>query len=53
MAWEPTDAIKPKLRGGGGATKMHISESGPWTIVGDLPPDMPRQPETWVSLYNY
>ena len=23
-----------------------------WACLGDLPPDMPRRPETWVSLCN-
>ena len=23
-----------------------------WAFLGDLPPDMPRRPETWVSLCN-
>ena len=26
---------------------------GFWACLGDLPPDMPRQPETWVSLCNF
>ena len=25
---------------------------GFWACLGDLPPDMPRRPETWVSLCN-
>ena len=23
-----------------------------WAYLGDIPPDMPRQPETWISLCN-
>ena len=25
-------------------------DKGSWACLGDLPQDMPRQPETWVSL---
>ena len=27
-------------------------DKGFWACLGDLPPDMPRRPETWVSLCN-
>ena len=27
-------------------------DKGPWACLGNLPPDMPRRPETWVSLCN-
>ena len=27
-------------------------DEGFWACLGDLPPDMPRRPETWVSLCN-
>ena len=27
-------------------------DKGFWACLGDIPPDMARRPETWVSLYN-
>ena len=27
-------------------------DKGFWACLGDLPPDMPRRTETWVSLWN-
>ena len=27
-------------------------DKGFWACLGDLPPDMPRRPETWVLLCN-
>ena len=27
-------------------------DKGFWACLGDLPPNMPRRPETWVSLCN-
>ena len=29
---------------------LHSPDKGFWACLGDLPPDMPRRPETWVSL---
>ena len=31
---------------------LRSPDKGFWTCLGDIPPDMPRRPETWVSLYN-
>ena len=31
---------------------LRSPEKGFWECLGDLPPDMPRRPETWVSLCN-
>ena len=32
--------------------KIHLPDKGFWAWLGDLAPDMPRQPETWVLLCN-
>ena len=32
---------------------LRSPEKGFWACLGDLPPDMPRRPETWVSLFNF
>ena len=45
---------------GGGDREWWVIESvflrspdkGFWACLGDLPPDMPRRPKTWVSLCN-
>ena len=45
---------------GGGDRAWWVIESvflrsphkGFWACLGDIPPDMPRRPGTWVSLYN-
>ena len=31
---------------------LRSPDKGFWACLGDLPPDMPRRPETWVSLCN-
>ena len=31
---------------------LRSPDKGFWACLGDIPPDMPRRPETWVSLYN-
>ena len=31
---------------------LRSPDKGFWACLGDLPPDMPRWPETWVSLCN-
>ena len=31
---------------------LRSPDKGFWARLGDIPPDMPRRPETWVSLYN-
>ena len=31
---------------------LHSPDKGFWACLGDLPPDMPRRPEIWVSLGN-
>ena len=31
---------------------LRSPDKGFWACLGDLLPDMPRRPETWVSLYN-
>ena len=31
---------------------LRLPDKGFWACLGDIPPDMPRRPETWVSLYN-
>ena len=31
---------------------LRSPDKGFWACLGDLPPDMPIRPETWVSLYN-
>ena len=31
---------------------LHSQNKGFWAFLGDLPPDMPRRPETWVLLCN-
>ena len=31
---------------------LRSPDTGFWACLGDLPPDMPRRPETWVSLCN-
>ena len=31
---------------------LRSPDKGFWTGLGDLSPDMPRRPETWVSLCN-
>ena len=31
---------------------LRSHDKGFWACLGDIPPDMPRRPETWVSLYN-
>ena len=31
---------------------LHSPNKGFWACLGYLPPDMPRRPETWVSLCN-
>ena len=31
---------------------LRLPDKGFWACLGDLPPDMPRRPETWVSLCN-
>ena len=32
---------------------LRSPDKGFWACLGDIPPDMPRRPETWVSLYNW
>ena len=29
-----------------------LVDNGFWACLGDLPPDMPRRPGTWVALCN-
>ena len=31
---------------------LRSPDTGFWACLGDIPPDMPRRPETWVSLCN-
>ena len=31
---------------------LRSPDKGFWACLGDIPPDMPRRPETLVSLYN-
>ena len=31
---------------------LRSPDKGFWACLGDIPPDMPRRSETWVSLYN-
>ena len=31
---------------------LRSPDKGFWACLGDIPPDMPRRQETWVSLYN-
>ena len=31
---------------------LRSPDKGFWACLGDLPPDMPRRPETWISLCN-
>ena len=31
---------------------LRSPDKGFWECLRDLPPDMPRRPETWLSLYN-
>ena len=31
---------------------LRSPDKGFWACLGDMPPDMPRRPETWVSLCN-
>ena len=31
---------------------LRSPDKGFWACLGDIPPDMPSWPETWVSLYN-
>ena len=31
---------------------LRSPDNGFWACLGDLPPNMPGRPETWVSLYN-
>ena len=36
-----------------GSVFLRSSDKGFWACLGDIPPDMPRRAETWVSLCNF
>ena len=55
----PSDAQSQASVGGGDrawwvieSVFLRSPDKGFWACPGDLPPDMPRRPETWVSLCN-
>ena len=52
MQWWTDDDVRVGVIGHGGLLRAFSFAKGFWACLGDLTPDMPRQPETWVSLCN-